>query len=61
MAWKGPADEGAVYEAARVVAAQLCCTEDDAIRRPVDYSAAVSRTVADTARLVRDGVVRFDQ
>jgi hypothetical protein len=60
MAWRGTADEAVVYAAAGVVMAQADCTDDDALVKLVNYADEVSRTVADTARLVIAGVIRFD-
>jgi len=60
MAWRGTPDEEVVYAAASVLAEQAKCTEDDALVKLIDYAAAISRTVANTARLVIEGVVRFD-
>ena len=60
MAWRGTPDEAVVYVAAGVIAAQAQCSEDEAIRKLVDQADAVSRTVADTARLVIAGAIRFD-
>jgi hypothetical protein len=60
MAWRGTADEAVVYSAARVIASQADCTEDDALVKLVDRADKVSRTVVDTARLVIAGVIRFD-
>jgi len=61
MAWRGTPDEAVVYAAAHMIAAQVDCTEDDAILKLVDYAAAVNRTVADAARLVIAGLVRFEK
>jgi hypothetical protein len=61
MAWRGTPDEAVVYGAADMIAGQVDCSQDDAIRKLVDYAGAVSRTVADTARLVIAGVVRFEK
>ena len=61
MAWRGTPDEAVVYAAAQMIATQVDCTKDDAILKLVDYAAAVSRTVADTARLVIAGVIRFEK
>jgi hypothetical protein len=61
VGWRDTPDEAVVYAAASLIAAQVNCTEDDAISKLVDYAAAVSRTVADAARLVIAGVVRFEK
>ena len=49
-----------MYLAAGMIATQADCSEDDAIGKLVDHADAVSRTVADTARLVIAGAIRFD-
>jgi hypothetical protein len=61
MSWRGAPDEAAVYTAAGMIATQADCTEDEAIRKLADYAASVSRTVADAARLVIAGVMRFEK
>jgi hypothetical protein len=60
MSWRGTADEAVVYTAVAMICSQTGCDEDDALRRLIDRASQLPRTIPDMARLVIDGVYRFD-
>ena len=47
-------------EAVRIIAAQLGCDEDEALRRLLERSESLQYRVHHYAQLVVEGIVRFD-
>ena len=60
MPWTGTPHEAVVRAAAEMISGQASCTHDEAIRLLMRRAVEVTRPVPDAARLVVEGVLRFD-